>query len=79
MKYSTLLIALLAVVGLSACEKATTVNVPPAESTTTVVPGPAVTVPVPVPGPAGPPGAEGPKGEPGSGTTVIVPVPSDRP
>jgi len=84
MKYSALLIALLTVLGLSACEKPTTVNVPPANSTT-VVPGPAVAVP----GPAGPTGATGATGSPGydgakgdtgktGGDVVIVPVPVDR-
>lgn len=79
---TTLLVAMLAVIGLTACEK-TTVNPP---STTVVnptvekqvaVPGPAVAVPVP--GPAGAPGAPGDKGdagkpgEPGKpGDTVIV-------
>jgi len=69
----TLLAALLAVIGLTACEK-TTVN-PPA---TTVV-TPTVEAPVAVPGPAGAPGAPGAPGatgqpgEPGkSGDTVIV-------
>lgn len=72
----TLLAALLAVIGLTACEK-TTVN-PPA---TTVV-TPTVETPVAVPGPAGAPGAPGAAGEPGqpgqagepgkTGDTVIV-------
>ena len=74
----TLLAALLAIIGLTACEK-TTVNPAPTVVTPTVevpvaVPGPAV--PVPVPGPAGAPGApgaDGAKGEPGkTGDTVIV-------
>jgi hypothetical protein len=76
----TLLAALLAVVGLTACEK-TTVN-PPA--TTVVQPtvekqvAQPVPVPVPVPGPAGAPGAPGEKGEKGEAgkpgdTTIIVP------
>ena len=79
---TTLLVAMLAVIGLTACEK-TTVN-PPATTVVTptvekqvAVPGPAV--PVPVPGPAGAPGAPGEKGdagkagEPGKpGDTVIV-------
>ena len=77
----TLLAALMAVVGLTACEKteSTTVN-PPA---TTVVETPAATpaavpVPVPVPGPAGAPGEKGDPGTPGepgkdgTGDTVIV-------
>ncbi len=77
----TLLAALLAIAGLTACEK-TTVNPAPTVVTPTVevpvaVPGPAV--PVPVPGPAGAPGApgapgaEGAKGADGKpGDTVIV-------
>lgn len=78
----TVLAALLAVAGLTACEK-TTVNPPPTVVAPTVevptaTPGPAV----PVPGPAGAPGAPGEKGEPGApgtpgepgkaGDTVIV-------
>lgn len=72
----TLLAALLAVAGLTACEK-TTVNPPPTVITPTVetpaaAPA-AVPVPVPVPGPAGPAGPEGEKGEPGKdGDTVLV-------
>jgi hypothetical protein len=78
------LLALLAVLGLTACEK-TTVNPPTTVVTPTVekqvaVPGPAV----PVPGPAGEPGKpgdQGPAGEPGKpgepgkagDTTIIVP------
>ncbi len=74
----TLLAALLAVAGLTACEK-TTVNPAPTVVTPTVevpvaVPGPAV--PVPVPGPAGPAGAPGAPGEKGAegkpGDTLIV-------
>jgi hypothetical protein len=79
---TTILIALLAVIGLTACEK-TTVNPPattvvnPTVEKPVAVPGPAV--PVPVPGPAGAPGAPGEKGAPGAqgepgkpGDTVIV-------
>jgi hypothetical protein len=81
---TTLLAALLAVAGLTACEK-TTVNPAPTVVTPTVevpvaVPGPAV--PVPVPGPAGEPGAPGAPGATGApgekgadgkpGDTVIV-------
>lgn len=75
----TLLAVLLAVIGLTACEK-TTVNPPD----TTVV-TPTVEVPVAVPGPAGAPGAPGATGESGqpgqpgqagepgqTGDTVIV-------
>ena len=78
----TLLAALLAVVGLTACEKteSTTVNPPATTVVETPVAAPAV-VPVPVPGPAGAPGepgkdgAAGTPGEPGkdgTGDTVIV-------
>jgi len=51
MKYSMLLVALVAVFGLSACEKPTVVNVPGS--------------PVAVPGPAGPQGATGDTGSQG--------------
>ena len=87
---TTLLVAMLAVIGLTACEK-TTVNPPattivaPTVEKQVAVPGPAV--PVPVPGPAGAAGAPGEKGdageagkpgEPGKpGDTVIV-VPEKR-
>lgn len=77
MKITSLLAALLAVAGLTACEK-TTVNPAPTVVTPTVevpvaVPGPAV--PVPVPGPQGPAGAPGEKGEPGKpgDTTIVLP------
>lgn len=78
---ATILIAMLAVVGLSACEK-TTVN-PPAttvvQPTATVEKEVAVPVPVAVPGPAGPAGEKGEAGEPGkTGDTVIV-VPEAKP
>lgn len=70
MKYPVLLAAL-ALVGLTACEKTVTNNPPPAVEPTppAVVPGP--------PGPQGEPGtpgAPGPQGEPGKagGDTVIV-------
>lgn len=70
MKYSVLLAAL-ALVGLTACEKTVTNNPPPV-----VEPAPPPAV---VPGPPGPPGAQGepgapgPQGEPGKpGDTVIV-------
>jgi hypothetical protein len=76
---TTLLLAMLAVIGLSACEK-TTVNPPattvvnPTVEKQTAVPGPAV--PVPVPGPAGAPGPKGEPGAPGEpgkpGDTVVV-------
>lgn len=81
MKYPTLFLALLTVLGLSACEKPTVVNVP---ATPTLVPGP--------PGPPGAPGAPGAPGTPGApgdsgakgdtgktsgDTVVIVPAPAD--
>lgn len=76
----TLLAALLAVVGLTACEKTESTTVlPPA---TTVIETPAadpVMVPVPVPGPAGTPGEPGAKGDTGAtgeagkeGDTLII-------
>ena len=62
---STILVAMLAIIGLTACEK-TTVN-PPA-STTVVTPTveKQVAVPVAVPGPAGAPGATGAPGAEGT-------------
>ncbi len=76
---TTLLVAMLAVIGLTACEK-TTVNPPattvvnPTVEKQVAVPGPAV--PVAVPGPAGAPGEKGDAGKPGEpgkpGDTVIV-------
>lgn len=80
MKYSNLAVALLAAIGLSACER--TVVTPPVSS-----PSPApVVVPVPVavpgpPGPEGKPGAEGtpgPQGDPGKSRDTIVIIPPDR-
>lgn len=77
----TLLAALLAVVGLTACEKTESTTVTPPATTVVETPAAApatVAVPVPVPGPAGAPGAPGApgeKGEPGkegTGDTVIV-------
>ena len=52
MNRSILMAALVAAVGLAACDKPTVVNVPP--------------TPVAVPGPAGTPGAPGTPGTPGS-------------
>jgi len=52
MKYSTLFVALVTVLGLSACDKPTVVNVP--------------ATPVAVPGPAGPQGATGSQGATGT-------------
>jgi hypothetical protein len=77
---TTLLVALLAVVGLTACEK-TTVNPPatvvqPTVEKQVAVPGPAV--PVPVPGPAGAPGAPGEKGEPGKPGDTVVVLPEEK-
>ncbi|MGO4380840.1 hypothetical protein AB4Z19_21400 [Pseudoduganella sp. RAF19] len=83
-----ILLALLATIGLTACEKTVTNN-----------PGPATTVekpvPVPVPGPPGPEGAKGEPGAPGSpgvpgdkgapgepgkpGDTTIVVPPAENP
>jgi hypothetical protein len=61
MKYSILLAAV-AALGLTACEKTVTNN-PPPETPAAVA----------VPGPQGPAGAPGPQGEPGKpGDTVIV-------
>lgn len=81
MKYSKLILALIAAVGLlSACER-TVVTPVPASSTTVPVPVP---VPVAVPGSPGPqgpqgsPGPEGAKGEPGKGGNTVVIVPPDR-
>ena len=89
MKHLTLTFAAIAVLGLSACDKPTVVNVPAEPDEKTVV----VPVPVPVPGPAGEkgepgkPGDEGAQGEAGkqgepgeSGdTTIIVPPPENAP
>lgn len=77
---TTLLVAMLAVIGLTACEK-TTVNPPattvvqPTVEKPVAVPGPAVPVPVPVPGPAGAPGEKGEKGEPGKTGDAVIVVP----
>lgn len=56
MKYSTLLLTLLAALGLSACDRPTIVNTPATP----------VAVPVTVPGPAGPAGATGATGATGN-------------
>jgi hypothetical protein len=78
---ATILVAMLAVVGLTACEK-TTVN-PPAttvvQPTTTVEKEVAVPVPVAVPGPAGPAGAPGEKGEAGKPGDTVVVLPEAKP
>ena len=71
----TLLAAVLAVAGLTACET-TTVNPPATVVTPTVEKQsatPPATVPVPVPGPQGPAGEKGEPGKPGD-TTVILPA-----
>ena len=69
MKHTILISALLATLGLAACDRPTVVNVP------TPV---AVPTPVPVPGPAGPTGAPGSTGAPGKpgDTTAIIVVPA---
>ena len=64
MNSSLLVIAFLAVLSLSACEKPTVVNAP-------AIPGPA--------GPAGDSGAQGDKGKSGDGDIVIVVPPADPP
>ena len=64
---TTILVAMLAIVGLTACEKTTNVN-PPAATTTVVTP--TVEKQVAVPGPAGATGATGTTGTTGAtGTT----------
>lgn len=78
----TLLAALLAVVGLTACEKTESTTVTPPATTVVETPAAApatVPVPVPVPGPAGEPGEKGEPGAPGApgepgkdGDTVLV-------
>jgi hypothetical protein len=77
---TTLLVAMFAVIGLTACEK-TTVNPPattvvnPTIEKQVAVPGPTVAVPGPAgaPGEKGDAGATGAAGEPGkTGDTVIV-------
>ena len=75
MKYSMLLAASLAIVGVSACEKPTVINTPAPVVTTPPSSTQVVPVPVPVPGPQGAPGAEGPKGEPGKGGDTVIVVP----
>ena len=71
MNRSMLIAALVAAVGLAACEKPTVVNVP--------------ATPMAVPGPAGPsgtpgtPGAQGQTGRPGDSATVIVVPPASAP
>lgn len=60
---TTILVAMLAIVGLTACEKTTNVN-PPAATTTVVTP--TVEKQVAVPGPAGATGATGATGTTGT-------------
>lgn len=67
MNYSTLLAALLVTASLAACDKPTTVNVPPP---TVGVPGPAG--PQGNTGSTGSEGLKGDTGKTGDGTTVIV-------
>lgn len=73
MKYSILFASLITMLGLSACDRPTVVNVPATQA--------------PVPGPAGPQGATGTQGDEGAkgdtgktggDTVVIVPVPSEQ-
>ena len=75
MKYALLSAALLATLGLAACEK--TVVAPPTPSVV-AVPGPSSTtvVPVPVPGPPGAPGAPGADGAKGKDGETLVIVPA---
>ncbi|WP_395406987.1 hypothetical protein ACHMW6_10260 [Pseudoduganella sp. UC29_106] len=75
---TTILLALLAMIGLTACEKTVTNNPAPAtveKHVTTPVPVP---VPTPVPGPQGPEGPKGEPGKPGGDTTIVVP-PAENP
>ncbi len=80
MKHTVLLAGLLAIAGLSGCDRPTVVNVP--------------ATPVAVPGPAGPTGATGATGDTGStgntgstgaagksgdGTTIIIAPPASAP
>ena len=67
MKTSILLASLLAALGLTACDRPTVVNTPPAAP---------VAVPVPVPGPAGPQGETGKTGKPGDAAVILVPQPA---
>jgi len=76
MRYSMILVGLLTVLGLSACEKPTVINTPP---TPVAVPGP--TGPAGTPGATGSPGYEGAKGDPGKpggDAVIIVPVPAEQ-
>lgn len=78
MNHSKLTLALftalsISALGLTACDKPTVVNVPPAESNTVVVPGPAGAPGEP--GKTGDTGAQGDTGKTGDSTTVIVTPP----
>ena len=75
MRYSMILVGLLTVLGLSACDRPTVVNTPstPVPVVVPGAPGPA--------GPAGPPGYEGKKGDPGKpggDAVIVVPVPAEQ-
>ena len=74
MNRSMLIAALVAAVGLAACEKPTVVNVP---ATPMAVPGPAG--PSGTPGTPGTPGTQGQTGRPGDSATVIVVPPASAP
>jgi|HubBroStandDraft_1064217.scaffolds.fasta_scaffold519878_2 hypothetical protein len=89
MKPSLLLVALLAAIGLCACDRPpTTITptpsvtvVPPAPPQNTSNPAGTTIVAVPVPGPPGPPGPQGdpgPQGKPGDTVVVPVPVPDNQ-
>jgi hypothetical protein len=72
MKTSMLLAALVATLGLAACDRPTVVNNPPNT----------VAVPTPVPGPPGPsgePGKPGEPGQPGSTNVIITPPAASAP
>ena len=72
MKYSKLTLAIVAAMGLSACERTVVTPVPMSPPPPTVaVPGPS--------GPPGPPGAPGPEGAPGKGGNTVVIVPPAEP
>ena len=75
MKYSMIASALVAALGLSACEKTVVQPVPVPSPPPVAVPGPAGP-----PGPQGAPGASGPEGAPGkSGGAVVVIPPAPEP
>ena len=83
MNKSLLVLALVTVVGLSACDRPSVVAVPGSPAVVTVPASPVV-----VPGPAGPAGptgstgstgATGATGQPGDGTTIIVTPPASAP